>query len=263
MGAQDRTIDRHVWTPSGGWRLFTCLVVLGVGGILGGVPVNAELLAQAAPHEPLGQLLAVTSVALLVQVTLCALAFVALGHRVGLDAPVLRAVLSGQPWWPTLRAGLSSALGLAAAAFTIVLLLDLTVFDSVRRSIDAPAISLGAHLAASLYGGIVEELLVRAGFMTFIAWALAAATRQHRGTAPAWVAWASIIAATLVFGALHLPATAVLVGLSPLAVARALLLNAPFGMAFGWLTWRRGLETAIASHIAADVLLITTQHLIG
>jgi hypothetical protein len=32
---------------------------------------------------------------------------------------------------------------------------------------------------------------------------------------------------------------------------------------FGWLAWRRGLEAAIASHIVADVLLITTQHLIA
>lgn len=41
--------------------------------------------------------------------------------------------------------------------------------------------------------------------------------------------WTSIVLATLAFGALHLPATALLIGLEPLVVVRALLLNAPFG----------------------------------
>jgi membrane protease YdiL (CAAX protease family) len=44
-------------------------------------------------------------------------------------------------------------------------------------------------------------------------------------------------------------------------VARALLLNAPLGIVFGWLAWRRGLEVAMASHLIADILIITTQHL--
>jgi membrane protease YdiL (CAAX protease family) len=77
------------------------------------------------------------------------------------------------------------------------------------------------------------------------------------------VVWVSTAAAALAFGALHLPATAVLVELTPLTVARALLLNAPLGIVFGWLAWRRGLEVAMASHLIADILIITSQHLMS
>jgi len=245
------------------WWLLAALVGLGLIGIAGGLPLNLRLIAELAPDEPLPQVAAALIVATTVQVALASLAFVTLGRRVGLDAPVLRQALARNPWWPSLRASLPVAVILALTGFGIVLALDLTVFDDVRRQLDMPKMPFFGHLAASLYGGIVEELLLRAGVMTVIAWLLARATRQPPGPPPTWLVWTSILVAGLAFGLLHLPATAVLIDLTPLVIARALLLNTTLAIAFGWLAWRRGLETAIASHIVVDVLLITTQHLIA
>ena len=59
----------------------------------------------------------------------------------------------------------------------------------------------------------------------------------------------------LLFGLGHLPATAVVWPLTPLVVARALLLNGLGGLVFGWLYWRRGLLAAIVAHVGADLVL--------
>jgi len=60
--------------------------------------------------------------------------------------------------------------------------------------------------------------------------------------------------AALIFGAGHLPATAALVPLTPLIVARALVLNGVFGIAAGWLYWRHSLEAAMLSHATGHVV---------
>lgn len=88
-------------------------------------------------------------------------------------------------------------------------------------------------------------------FMTLLTLALVNLLRFP----PAVGVWAAILLAALLFGVLHLPATRELAELTPLVVTRALLLNGIAGVAFGWLYWRKGLESAITAHIFADVLL--------
>lgn len=57
------------------------------------------------------------------------------------------------------------------------------------------------------------------------------------------------------FRALHLPATAALVGLTPLLLLRAFLLNSIGGGAFGWLYWKEGLESAMIAHFFTDAVI--------
>jgi len=56
-------------------------------------------------------------------------------------------------------------------------------------------------------------------------------------------------------GAGYLPTTAVLLPLTPLVIARALLLNGIGGMIFGWLYWKRGLLAAMMAHFSTDIVL--------
>ena len=78
------------------------------------------------------------------------------------------------------------------------------------------------------------------------------------------VAQSAILFAIAIFGGLffagrvglgHLPATSVVVPLTPLVITRAVVLNGLLGIAFGWLYWKRGLEAAIISHFSADIVL--------
>ena len=57
------------------------------------------------------------------------------------------------------------------------------------------------------------------------------------------------------FGIGHLPITADLMTLTPLIVFRALLLNGIGGVIFGWLYWKKGLESAMIAHFSADIVI--------
>jgi membrane protease YdiL (CAAX protease family) len=43
--------------------------------------------------------------------------------------------------------------------------------------------------------------------------------------------------------------------ITPLVVIRAIILNGIAGVAFGWLYWKMGLESAMLSHFFTDVVL--------
>ena len=97
--------------------------------------------------------------------------------------------------------------------------------------------------------GIDEEIIFRWGLLS----AVLVLMRKLGARDGFWIA---NIVVTLLFGAGHLPATAALAGpLTAPTVAYVLLGNVPPGLLFGWLFRRRGLESAMLAHGAADVWL--------
>ncbi len=106
--------------------------------------------------------------------------------------------------------------------------------------------------ARILYGGITEEILVRWGLMSFLAWLFWRVT-PGRGDKPSPAhLWLAIAVSALSFGVMHLPAAASFAG--PLDAGTALYVvagNAIFGVVAGALYWRRGLESAIIAHVLA------------
>jgi len=67
--------------------------------------------------------------------------------------------------------------------------------------------------------------------------------------------WLAIVLAAVIFGAGHLPAVMSLTALTPLVIVRTIVLNAVGGIIFGWLYWKKGLESAMISHFSADIVL--------
>ena len=61
--------------------------------------------------------------------------------------------------------------------------------------------------------------------------------------------------AAILFGAGHLPATALIWPLTGAVLARAFVLNGLVGVAAGWLYWRKGILLAMAAHFSADIVL--------
>jgi hypothetical protein len=191
-----------------------------------------------------------------------------LGPQVGLGAPLLLQWLSGEPAAAhRVRATvLPSALaGIATGA--AVLLLDVFVFaprlprDVAAGGAQTTTTTWWQGLLASLYGGLDEEILLRLGLMTLLVWLGARLTRARRPRDAVY--WAGNVLAALLFGLGHLPATAALVPLTPLVVARALALNGIGGVVFGWLYWRQGLLAAMLAHFAADLVLHAISPMLG
>ncbi len=88
------------------------------------------------------------------------------------------------------------------------------------------------------------------GLMSLLVWIAWKGLKQGVTLPGQGIYQGAIILAALVFGLLHLPATAASVPLTPLVIIRALLLNRIAGIAFGWLFWQYSLEAAMLSHVS-------------
>jgi hypothetical protein len=101
-----------------------------------------------------------------------------------------------------------------------------------------------------LYGGLAEEVILRWGVMSLMAWVLLslAGVRRHR-----LAMGIAVVLAAVLFAAAHLPVLAAQLELTPLVVARTLLINGVAGVLYGWLFWRRHLEAAMAAHAATHL----------
>jgi len=231
-------------------RMWWRLSLLGALGTLSMALFPLERLGPPPMDPALLRLLAV------IQPTVLMLLAVALGlwaaPRVGLDAPAVRAWAERRPVWAALRPQLApAALGGLAMAVLLV------GFWSVVRGqpFAAPVLAFEMPLTTKLlYGGIVEELLLRWGIMSlfvWIAWRLGGAP----GAVPARAVWSALVASSALFAAGHLPVLSLLLPDAPgWFVSLVLAANFVPGMLFGWLFWRRGLEAAMIAHAIAHLV---------
>lgn len=110
-------------------------------------------------------------------------------------------------------------------------------------------ITANAWIASVLYGGIVEELMMRLFFMSLLAWLVWKFFFRQAEAVPVKVLVAANVAAALLFAAGHLPGTVMLFGeLTPMILLRCFLLNGSFGMLFGWVYRKFGIQYAMVSH---------------
>ncbi|MBI5531033.1 MAG: CPBP family intramembrane metalloprotease [Candidatus Doudnabacteria bacterium] len=117
-------------------------------------------------------------------------------------------------------------------------------------------VAIWKTLIAALYGGIVEEILMRLLVMSLFAWIIAKIFKSAEPVKNNLLMWSAIIISSVLFGLGHLPITASLTAITPLVVARAIVLNGIGGLVFGWLYWKKGLEYGMLTHFTADIFLL-------
>ena len=128
------------------------------------------------------------------------------------------------------------------------------VIPGIRES-TAATLTPVVIAASVLYGGIVEELMLRFFMMSIIAFLLWKVFARKAETAPTAVIVAANIIAAVLFAAGHLPATAMLFGsLTPMILIRCFLLNGGFGLLFGWLYRKFGIQYAMVSHAGLHIV---------
>ena len=147
-----------------------------------------------------------------------------------------------------IRAVLKISVALGILSGVLILLCSFAFEELSISAFQAPA---WTGFLASFYGGIAEEVLCRLFVMTFIVWIISKFTKNFAN----WGVWAAIIVSAVLFGVGHLPMTSALADITFMVVARAILLNGIGGVVFGWLYWKRGLESAIIAHFSADIVL--------
>ena len=142
----------------------------------------------------------------------------------------------------------------------IVFSLDHWVFGSMIDGIQtasAASLTVKGVIASVLYGGIIEEVMLRLFFMSmiaFIVWKLCF-KKYDKENVPTSVFIIANIVAALLFAAGHLPATISIFGiLTPLLFFRCFLLNGGFGLLFGWLYRKYGIVYAMIGHALFHII---------
>jgi membrane protease YdiL (CAAX protease family) len=247
-----------------GVRLWMALMGLAVLGLVVSVPFLLPVLETmvAGRHLPLslGVVLLLQDVQVLVLAAVAAGVGVWTAGRVGLDAPLLKARLAGQPVGRRLLGLLPDAVLAGTLGAGLILLLSLAFKSRLPPGVgEFPQMSPWRTATAAAYGGLVEEILCRWGLLSLFAYGL-----QRLGVSRGTGFWAANVAAALAFGALHLPA-AFQLGMprTPLVVGYLLSANAVVALLCGWLFRRRGLESAMLAHASADLWLHTAFPLLG
>lgn len=250
----------HAAAARNPWRLaLKPAIALAVAGALATLAVLPYALLLMAPEirallPPMSVLLPAQFAQALVLLGLMSWVGLALGPRLGLDAPWLRRVFGTAtdppPDWrrPLLEATLGAVVAVAAIALLTAL------FDPrmpPMRVAEPPTPGPGAGFLASFYGAIGEEIQLRLFLTTLLAWLLVRGSRGRIATRMAIAV--AIVLAALAFGAGHLPAAAQVWPLDGVVVARTLLANGVAGVVFGLLYARRGLEAAMLAHFLADL----------
>ena len=247
------------------WRRFLALYALALIGVVGLIPGLLSTLSGLLTRPGVSTTMSPLTLALLsliqpaILAAIAAAVGVALTPKLGLRSHIVEAAAGVPDAWGGFRREIAPALIVAAVGVVLVLGLDAATRSLVPAPVNIPAgqegRTLGLTITGVLYGGIVEEILLRWGLMTLLAWLLWRLFQRGQGTPRAWIMWVAIVASALLFGAGHLPAAAVLYGgLTPPVIVRIVGLNSVLGIGFGWLFWRYSLEAAMLSHASWHVI---------
>jgi hypothetical protein len=253
-------------------RLFLILFVLGLIGVLSFLLVDLSALVGLFPMPPGEQAPTITPALKLlsliqpiVLLALAVLAGVVLAPRVGLSSPYVESIAAGRPSLSALRPQLVPAVLGAVVGSVCILLTASAVRQVLTADVNDRLSALGTLLPLPmrlLYGGIVEELLLRWGLMTLLVW-IGWRLFQKAQNKPSSITFVvAILLSSLVFAVGHLPVAVMLVGeITTAIVFFVIVANSAFGIVAGYLYWKYGLESAIVAHMLVHVVLVLASRL--
>lgn len=134
----------------------------------------------------------------------------------------------------------------------LIFVLDYAIFGKFIPQVAESyrqGVTLNNLLSSVLYGGILEEVMLRLFLMSLLSFLLWKIFYRNREQIPTGVYVAANCISAILFAAGHLPATAVLLGITPLILVRCFLLNGAMGMLFGRLYRSYGIGYAMIGHI--------------
>lgn len=240
-------------------RLGIVLTILGMIGIASmltmEIPLPPEAEAVLRDQFSPGQIKLLMLINPTIMLIVAVLVGTALYDKVNLSVPLLER-LTGISDEPTNLTEIIQYGILAGVLSGVLLSLIGGVFTSILPS---EFKELGDNLEPTLavrflYGGFTEEILMRFGLMTFIVWV---GSKIAGGTKPI-VYWIGILLAAVIFAIGHFPIVFQSVeSPSPMLLSYILLGNAVGGIIFGWVYWKKGLESAFVAHLFAHVVMVS------
>lgn len=115
--------------------------------------------------------------------------------------------------------------------------------------------SFAYWMASVLYGGVIEEILLRLFMMSLIAFLAWKLFFRREAKPPVGVIIAANILAAFLFAAGHLPSTMQMFGeITPMILLRCFLLNGVGGLVFGYLYRKYGIQYSVMAHAGTHVV---------
>lgn len=258
------------------WKVFAVLVGLIVPAVFAIVPFDVSRQNAATGGDLLASIGWQT---LLVDRLINALLLIVpggiglvLASRIGLGMPFVEGWATRSPVPIRFRNIVAIAWITAVALVLFSLLLRTLVIDPAMNAMfkDLGITSPGQTPVAPLYGflaaasaGITEETLFRLFGLSLLAWLGGLLFRDSNGRPRPLVFWTANFLLALGFGAAHLPTAASLgLPMNALVITSNLVVNGIGGLAFGWLFWTFGLESAMLAHFLSDVIVYALVPLI-
>ena len=144
------------------------------------------------------------------------------------------------------------AVGVAMMALELLWFVNLS--DVIKESYKA--LPTASNVIASLiYGGIIEELMLRLFLMSLLALVIWRIFFKGSESAPTKALVIANVVSAILFAAGHLPSTVISIGITPAILIRCFLLNGGAGLVFGFLYQKRGIQYAMIAHAFAHVAM--------
>jgi hypothetical protein len=221
------------------WRALWILVSLQLLGNILSIPT---LQASNLPIEPFPFWILWTAIS----IPISALALY-LGSRIGLGAPLLEGYLKGRERSNWARQVIAISVLVAIAAVPFILLLNQDV-DPVGYP--AP----WKVILASVDTGVQEEVFSRLLLVTGLAWLGSLIWREPDGRPTLTVIWIAVLISGILFGWAHIDDKLSIPGVSTYGLVALMIVSTIYGIIFGWLYWKLGIECAILAHFTLDAV---------
>ncbi|MDI6643508.1 MAG: CPBP family glutamic-type intramembrane protease [Methanobacteriaceae archaeon] len=243
------------------WKLFIILLILSAIGTVFVTPYTLTLQGGMPTDLPIPIHILLT-VQIIQNIVLFAI-LIGLGlfisKKIGFGLPILEGWLEKKGVKQRFKSLLGISIGLGILAGVLIIIFDIifslagvTISLASATQTNPPA---WQGFLASFYGGINEEIMMRLFLMSLFVWIFYKIKKTSDGKPTTIGVWLAIFITAVLFGLGHLPITSALTALTPLVILRAIILNGIGGIIFGWLYWKKGLESAMISHFSADIVL--------
>jgi hypothetical protein len=244
------------------WRVFWLLLIASLAGAAAAIPLLLEefhTLVQSAPRPsiPFPLLVAIGIAQNTVLLAVLIGVGLLLARKLDLRAPLLESWLYREPPSVSVRDSLKSGV-LVGISVGIVLLVTLLIAAPHLPGlpfVSAARAAAWKRVAACFYGGIDEEVLSRLFLLTLLAWLGTRVFQKQKARMSAVTFWSANLIVAILFGLGHLPNAAMVMHITPTVVVLALALNGIAAISFGYLYWKRGLESAMIAHFCADFVI--------
>lgn len=244
-------------------KIYLGLVLFGLGfiGILSmltmDIPLPEEIMEVLQKDFSSNQIKLLTLINPTIMLLVATVLGVILHENVNLKAPIITGVLKRNYDSKMLIEIGKYGLLIGVLSGVLLLLIQLAYNPFLPNEFIELGEKIKPSIAARfLYGGFTEEILLRFGLMTMIVWL---ASKVFKSLSPK-VYWIGIIISSILFALGHFPIVFQSIENPSITLMSFILIgNSVSGLLFGWLYWKKGLESAFIGHIITHVVLLLMQ----